>query len=122
MKQPQHTQALETVLTLTCGLIVLFLLFDKTWLLYLGAILGLSGLLSHPVAMAIHWLWMRLAKLIGWVNAKVFLSLIFFLLLTPLAFIYPLTKKDPLGLQKKSGSYFHERNHVYQPEDMEKPF
>jgi hypothetical protein len=40
--------------------------------------------------------WWALAMVLGWVNARVLLSLAFFLVLTPIGLLWRLTGKDPL--------------------------
>lgn len=50
-------------------------------------------------------LWWRFARLLGWINARILLSVVFFGLLTPLALVMRLTGRDPLRIRRRrSGS------------------
>ncbi len=40
--------------------------------------------------------WMKFALVLGWVNTRIILSLVYFIVMTPLAFIFKLVGKDPM--------------------------
>lgn len=62
---------------------------------------------------------MKLAEAMGFVMSKIILSVLFFLVLVPVALLARLKRKDPLMLKKRTkGSYFIERNHTYTPDDL----
>jgi hypothetical protein len=44
--------------------------------------------------------WWAFAAVLGWVNARVLLSLLFFLVLTPVSLVWRLTGKDPLARRR----------------------
>jgi multisubunit Na+/H+ antiporter MnhG subunit len=45
--------------------------------------------------------WWAFAAVLGWVNARVLLSLLFFLLLTPVSVLWRLIGKDPLSRRRQ---------------------
>ena len=46
--------------------------------------------------------WWRFAQALGWVNARVLLSILFFIVLTPLSLLWRITGKDPLARNRHS--------------------
>ena len=62
----------------------------------LGAILVLLALFSPALLAAPHRHWMAFARGLGRVNTAVFLSIIFFLVLTPLGFVLRVFGRDEL--------------------------
>jgi saxitoxin biosynthesis operon SxtJ-like protein len=63
----------------------------------IGAVLFVFGivyppLLKHPAA-----LWFRFSRTLGHVNARVLLTVLFALVLTPVGLVWRMTGKDPLG-------------------------
>lgn len=60
--------------------------------------LGLTAprLLKYPSAV-----WWKFAMILGYVNARVILSIAFFLVLTPIALIWRLIGRDPLAIKKQ---------------------
>ena len=44
--------------------------------------------------------WWAMAAALGWVNARVLLSILFFLVLTPVSLVWRLTGKDPLSRRR----------------------
>ncbi len=70
-------------------------------------------------------LWFGLSKLLGGVVSRVLLSLVFYLLVTPVGLVRRVMGHDTLKLKEwKQGhqSVFVERNHCYKATDVEQPF
>lgn len=112
---------LETALVLVVGLLVLHVIFKHEGFLLAAQIIGALCILSEHVLTLIAWAWTKLALALGYINGIILLTLIFFLILCPVAFLYRFKNKDPLQLKKKlSGSYFITRNHTYTAQDLEK--
>jgi len=61
-----------------------------------GLFLLVCGLVYPPVLKWPSAAWWRFALALGYVNARILLSVLFFVLLTPLSFLWRLTGKDPL--------------------------
>lgn len=67
----------------------------------------------------------KVGKVIGWVNTRVLLMLVFYLIMTPIGMILRLCGKDLLQqkMGKDEGSYWQERTTQYfAPEHYEKQF
>jgi hypothetical protein len=61
-----------------------------------GAALAIIGLLVPPVARAFHTYWMRFATLLGWVNSRILLGLMFYGVFAPYNLIGRMVGRDPL--------------------------
>jgi hypothetical protein len=61
-------------------------------------VLGLTApmLLKYPSAV-----WWKFALILGYVNARVILSIAFFLVLTPIALVWRLIGRDPLAIKRQ---------------------
>lgn len=117
MKQQNNK---EIVLTIVVGLLVFFYFFEIKGLLIAALIIGLLGVFSSFVADKIAWVWLKFAEILGRINSTVLLSLIFFIFLTPIAFLMRIFKKDDvLKLKKPGASAYDERNHTYVKKDLE---
>ena len=106
------------------GFSLLGWIFELLWLNLLAALLGILSLFSYTIASKIVEGWLYIGAKLGWLNSRIILTILFYFLLTPLAFFYRLTKKNPLQLKKEpdSESYFITRNKIFTPKDFEKPF
>ncbi len=62
-----------------------------------GALLAFVGLAVPPAARVFHWGWMKLAHALGWLNSRVLLGAMFYLVMTPIGWIVRLTGADPLN-------------------------
>jgi hypothetical protein len=68
-----------------------------------------------PAARFFHKWWMTLAGVLGYVNSRIILSALFFLIMTPIGVVLRLTGHDPLSRrQKKSATYWHARKETRQ--------
>ena len=113
----------ETVAAFVTLSIILYLIFPQKYWLLIGLGLGLLTLLFRPTAHWLDYLWLQISKVLNFVVTKVLLSVVFFLILVPIALIYRLSGKDNLQKTKLDGvdtSYFVDRNKRFSPEDFEK--
>ena len=102
-QQVTHKQARKTALIVAGALLLL-----AAWNFYrhrvtVGVVLGgialaliIAGLLIPPVARAFHVAWMKLAFVLGYVNSRVLLFLLFYLVITPYGLIAKLFGHDAL--------------------------
>jgi hypothetical protein len=122
IKKTAQLQELETITVLSVFLLLLNLFLHKQAFIYAALALLLTGLFIKPAARNISRIWLNFAELLGAVNCKIILSLVFFLFLTPLAFLYRLFTKNPLQLKNTSEtkSLYREREHRFNPADFEK--
>jgi hypothetical protein len=117
----KNAKAIEAVLALVLLAIILFLIFDKEWLLVAGLIIGVVGSLSPCLATKIEWLWNLLTRSVGYVVSRIMLSSIFYLFLTPIAFLYRYFSKNTFA-KRQGDSFFRDREHTFQMKDLKNPW
>jgi predicted membrane protein len=117
----EKSKKFETLLVIIAGLLVFYFIFKINALLFISLGIAIIAITSDYLTEKIAWAWMKLAQLLGLINGKILLSIIFFLFLTPIAFLYKLKGKNNLNLKKNkpSDSYYSLRNHEYSKEDLE---
>jgi hypothetical protein len=71
-----------------------------------GALLFVAGLFVPPAARAFHTGWMKFAHALGWVNSRVLLTVLFYLVFAPYGFLSRLMGRDPLRRRDKSGDTY----------------
>jgi len=88
-----------------------------------GGFIGL-GIIIPILLKPIYILWMTFAIVLGWVMTRVILSLVFYLIMTPIGLLTRLLGEDFLALKKSnSESYWNNRNRNYETsQDYEKQF
>lgn len=121
----EKTNPLRTVLTLSVGFIVLYFITDWKWTIPAALLVGLAGIFSPYLSAKIDYLWMKLAWFLSLVIPNILLSVIFFLLLFPIALLSRLfnqANKDPLNLQNKAQSNFKSSNKYFDKVSFEKPW
>jgi hypothetical protein len=92
------------------------------WPLIAAAILAAMALIFPASLRPVYTVWMRFAEALGWVNTRIILSVIFFLLFFPVGMIMRLFN-DPMRrkLDASADSYRIPSNPP-KPENMERPY
>jgi hypothetical protein len=83
-----------------------------------------AALFIRPAAVAFHRAWMGLAGVLGYVNTRILLSLMFYVLMTPVGCILRVSGHDPLERRTRSrDSYWIRRGQSRQrTEQFERAF
>ena len=123
------SEPLKTVLVITVGFLVIYAIgkwrFEKdlNWALIVSLVVGVAGLLSGYLARKIDFLWMKLALILSYIVPNIILSLVFYLILTPLAWLSKIFgEKNQLDLKNTKPSLFKEHKKVFTKESFEKPW
>ncbi|TLU99139.1 SxtJ family membrane protein [Dyadobacter luticola] len=109
-------------LVIVTGLVVLYFIFKSKYPYFLmaAAAVGVLSLAIPVVGDLIVKGWYKIAEILGAINGKILLSIVFFVVLFPVAVVAKMSKKNPLGLKRDSGkSAFTDRNHKYGAKDLE---
>jgi hypothetical protein len=121
MQTQNPVDRIKAQLVMVVGFLVLSFVFKtyQPYFVYLATGLGLVFLLLPPVGELVLKLWFKIAEILGWINSRVILTLVFYLFLFPLAVLFRLSQKNPLQLKKTPESLFITRNHQYEAKDLE---
>lgn len=87
----------ETVLVITVGLLLLYILFKNKIFLYCAVVIGLTGVVSFYLSEKIDWVWNKMTVILGAVSNRVLLAVVFFFVVTPVGLIRRLRKRSRLG-------------------------
>jgi saxitoxin biosynthesis operon SxtJ-like protein len=68
----------------------------RLWMLALALILVVPALMAPGLLRPVYRVWMALGHVLGWINTRVVLGLIFFGLITPMAIAFRLGGRDPM--------------------------
>ena len=93
------------------------------WPWILAGLLWVPALLMPSVLRPVYTTWMKIGHGIGWVNTRIILGVLFYILVLPMGLIMRLFGKDPMTrkLDKSVSSY--RVKSVSEPKDrLEKPF
>ena len=112
----------ETIAAIVVGLVLVYWFFHIEWLIPVAGVVGLLGLLSNRFAGWVHLLWGYLTRALGFVSSHLLLSVVFFVVLSPLALLYRLVKGAKESIKRNRDSMFVERNHQYEAKDLKNPW
>jgi hypothetical protein len=111
-------KTLEAILVIATGFLLLFLIYDKQWMLYVSFGAGIAGVFVKPLASLLAKGWFKLGELLGFVVSKVVLATMFFIFLVPIAFFYNIFHKDTLQLKRTEKSLWKVRDHNFVSDDL----
>ncbi len=119
----ERSKTLESSLAMVTGLVMLWFFTGWKILLVAALLIGLTALVVPAGAALISRLWLGLAAVLGKIIPVVLLVLIYFLLLSPLAWLWRRFRGDPLRLNPgNAASLWIARDHTYEDKDLEKPW
>ena len=70
----------------------------RTWALTLGGALVGFGLVVPASLRYVHQVWMKIGHVLGWINTRILLGVIFYGLITPMGLVMRLFGKDSMNL------------------------
>lgn len=119
------TQLIETATLMSA--VLMYVAWDyQNWKLVLAATIVLVlSLIVPKIFYPIAKLWFGLGLLLGFISTKILLTIIFFLVVTPIGLFRKFTGKDNLSLKsfkKDCTSSFVTRNHRYDSNDLKNQF
>lgn len=89
-------------------------------------ILAVIALMTIPkLYYPFTWVWFGFSEALGMVTSKIILSILFFLIVTPIALIRRITRSDPMQLRqwkRSNASVFISVEHTYTARDLERPY
>ena len=92
-------------------------------LIALAAVLLIAAALVPSLLRPVYRGWMRLGEVLGWVNTRVLLTLIFFLVVTPIGLLMRLFGRSPIAVKRRNDSYWLDvEPHSYGDRHVEKQF
>ncbi len=119
----------QTTLTICVGFLFIYIVGHKKydvsldWSLGISIAVGIIGIVSPYLSRKIEWIWFKIAELLGYIMPNVILSIVYYLLLVPLAFLSKLFgKKDPLGIKNTQNSMFKDVDKTFDSKSMENPW
>ena len=76
------------------------------WVGFLGLLIGLTypRLLYYP-----YKFWIKLGLILGWINSRIILGLVYIIVLLPIAFVMRLIGYDPLRIKPKVKKSYREK-------------
>ena len=79
----------------------------RLWALILAGLLIAPGVLWPTSLRPVYGVWMAVGHALGWVNTRVILAVIFYMLFTPVAIIMRFLGKDPMRrkMEPAAGTY-----------------
>lgn len=129
--EPTNKDLRSFGLILGSGIVILFGLFfpwlaDRPFPLWPWIFLAISGGigLTIPVVLKpLYALWMRLGHVLGWINTRIILGIVFFVFLFPLGFVMRLFGWDAMArkIDASTTSYRVESKRA-KSEQLEKPY
>ena len=83
------------------------------WSLWIGIPIFILSVLKPSLLFYPYKIWMKIGFLLGWINSRIILGIIFLLVLQPIALIMKIFKYDPLRKNKTNNISYKEQKKNY---------
>jgi Saxitoxin biosynthesis operon protein SxtJ len=121
----ERSKSLETLAVLAAACIVGGLVLGARAFAWAALALLLIGLLFRRPAIMLARVWLAFAAMLGGLNSKILLSVVYCLVLVPIAFIHRRIRGNPMNLERShpaQPSYWTIRDHRFEPRDIARPW
>ena len=123
MQKQIASEPTKTILVITVGMLIIYAITDWKYAFYISLVVSIPGLLSDYVAKKIEFIWMKLAWVLSLIVPNILLSIIFYLLLTPIAFFARVwRRKNMLSLKNTESSLFKNSGKNFDKASFENPW
>ncbi|MGP0129287.1 MAG: SxtJ family membrane protein [cyanobacterium endosymbiont of Rhopalodia musculus] len=113
-----------TIISGLFGLVMPLISGDKLpltpWIIT-GVMYGLATFIPQSLD-PIYNNWMKVTQVLAWINTRIILGLIFFLIITPMAFIMQLFNRDTMKKISYSLETYRISSFIKEKNSMEKPY
>lgn len=91
--------------------------------LIISCVFFITGSALPALLKPVYIIWMRLAFILGWVNTRIILIIMFYLIFTPIGLFMRLFRIDPLERKKKKSTYWKNKEQAgFNPLNYERRF
>ena len=113
------------------GMVLIFGLFfpwvlerpSPSWPWIAAAVFAGSALLLPQILKPVFIVWMKIGHVLGWINTRIILGVVFFIIFAPVALFMRLLGKDPMRRRLDATATSYRINSEKLPrERMERPF
>ena len=118
-------QCKDTGMAMVLIVLLLMLATKRNYWIFCGIALLVLNMIRPQLFRPAAWLWFGLSHLLGIVTSRVVLTVIFFLVVTPVGVVRRLLGVDNLKLKSfKAGheSVMEKRGHTFRADDIVKPY
>lgn len=125
LQRNRDYKSMDTGLALTLISLLAYQLFPGRVIVTIATVLLLLCMAFPVIFAPITRIWLALADFLATAASALLLTLVFFLLVTPVGVVRQLLGSDPLKLKAwhmGKETLFTTRNHRWLPADMEKPY
>ena len=118
---------------LTTGIIVILLfglllpwIFSRPspkWSCVVSSVLIVWALIAPGTLKIVYNVWMRIGFVLGWVNTKIVLAIVFYFVFTPMGLLMKIFRKDPMRRKIDAAAASYRRASVKPPKErMERTY
>lgn len=91
-------------------------------LLSIAAVLLLAAAIAPSLLKPVYRGWMRVGEVLGWINTRILLTLVFFLVVTPIGLVMRLFGRSPIAVRRGDSYWIDAEPHSYGDRHVEKQF
>ena len=91
-------------------------------LIAIAAVLLIGAAVAPSLLRPVYRVWMRIGEALGWINTRILLTLVFFLVVAPIGLLMRLFGRSPIATEKRDSYWTDVEPHSYGDRHVEKQF
>ena len=81
----------------------------RGWTIYIGIMFIIFGIFFPNKLKKTYKVWITIGEILGWINSKIILGMVFIIVLQPISILMKLTGYDPLSMKRNQKKSFREK-------------
>jgi flagellar biosynthesis protein FlhB len=119
----KNSNPLKTVMVISMGMLLIYFVFKWQLAAIIAFSVGVVGLSSDFIAQKIEWAWLKLTYILSLIVPNILMSVVFYLILTPVALLSRIFgKSDVLNMKKPKNTMYREITKVFDVKSFENPW
>ena len=107
-----------TIIAILAWFAIIFFITKKNLILYFASLVIILSIISGKVLNLVIYSWGKFGDLLGFINSKIILFILFYFILTPYAFVLKLFNKKVSILTKNDLTSFSDKEYTYSDKDF----
>ena len=87
--------------------------YFREWTLYIGLVLIILAIIKPSLLLKPYRFWIGLGNILGWINSRIILGIIFIFVLQPISIFMKVFGYDPLRIHKNKDKSYREEKNTY---------
>ena len=122
MKNNINSNPSKTLLTISLGFLVIYIVTKSEFAIYTSTIVSIIGVISNSLSLFIEKIWFKIAMVLSLIIPNIILTIIFYFILFPISLFAKIKSNSNFSTEYKSTSMYIKTNKLFDKNSFLNPW